>query len=335
MMEDQLVKWSMLLPINGGLIEGNYTLLASTCVFYYDFLLTFPTEVRVFWRSRWNLATVSYFLIRYGFLVNITLFAISNIRFAPRSGPTLTEDSCRALLDIGVVLSLLNFVIVSAFVATRIYAIWGCNLRLAVSLFLLGLVNPNAITPTLVFQMRIVLSPWPVWGCESYIQDYDDRFIAFATRDLPIIVSSIGIAYELLCLTLTAYKTIGVYSRHGSSRPAALSSLLLRDGSLYFVVMAVLSLANIVAALLPGTPSNVQVNAVLGRALTPILTTRFIAELQEIDDGHGDEDVREIPARDDRDSPVGNYWQCSRATRLFTSIGGHISELEYEEPEGW
>lgn len=33
---------------------------------------------------------------------------------------------------------------------------------------------------TLIYQMRIVMSPWPVWGCESYIQDYDDSFIEFA-----------------------------------------------------------------------------------------------------------------------------------------------------------
>lgn len=81
------------------------------------------------------------------------------------------------------------------------YALWDCNVRVAICLFLLGLINPNAMTPvsayhlcsfsmtltsfvydhqTLIYQMRIVLSPWPVWGCESYIQDYDDSFIEFA-----------------------------------------------------------------------------------------------------------------------------------------------------------
>ncbi|KAL1940172.1 hypothetical protein VTO73DRAFT_9123 [Trametes versicolor] len=300
------VHWSQLLPINGGLIEGNYTLLASTCVFYYDYLLTFPTEVRVFWRRQWNLATIYYFLIRYGFLVNITLVAISSIRFTPNSGPMLSAPSCGAFLYVAVALGLLNYAVVSAFVATRMYALWNCNVRVAICLFILGLINPNAMTPTLIYQMRIVMSPWPVWGCESYIQDYDDDFIEFAyalspistvhvflltllssrTQTLPIIVSSIGIAYELLCLLLTAHKTWSFYlSRRRSGSPTTLASLLLRDGSLYFVVMAALSLVNIVAAVIPGTPANVQVNAVFGRALTPILTARFIAHLQEVDRG--------------------------------------------------
>ncbi|EIW57154.1 uncharacterized protein TRAVEDRAFT_72346 [Trametes versicolor FP-101664 SS1] len=324
---------SQLLPINGGLIEGNYTLLSSTCVFYYDYLLTFPTEVRVFWRRQWNLATIYYFLIRYGFLVNITLVAISSIRFTPNSGPVLSASSCGAFLYVAVALGLLNYAVVSAFVATRMYALWNCNVRVAICLFLLGLINPNAMTPTLIYQMRIVMSPWPVWGCESYIQDYDDDFIEFATQTLPIIVSSIGIAYELLCLLLTAHKTWSFYlSRRRSGSPTTLASLLLRDGSLYFVVMAALSLVNIVAAVIPGTPANVQVNAVFGRALTPILTARFIAHLQEVDRGDRHDTTLLEP---DAVLDAPSHRRRSPMVRLFTSIGGSIGYPDHDNVDDW
>ncbi|KAH9847226.1 hypothetical protein C2E23DRAFT_742194 [Lenzites betulinus] len=322
-MSRKLIHYSQLLPINGGLIEGNYTLLASTFLFYYDYLITLPTEVRVFWTSRWNLASVYFFLIRYGFFLDITILALGNIRFTPNAGLHESARTCGLLLDIGIAFSFLNFVVVAAFVATRMYAIWGCSKRVGVLVFLLGLINPNAITPMLVFGMtRVVMSPWPVWGCESFIQDYNDKYIAFShLTAVPIIVSSIGIVYELLCLLMTVYKTISVYRlRRRSGHPgAALTTLLLRDGSLYFIVMAVLSLVNIVAAAIPSVPSNVQLNAVFGRALTPILTTRFIAHLQEINN------------EDTVDHSTIHFTTHPHRTRVFTSIGGPISFLEDDD----
>ncbi|KAI0819284.1 hypothetical protein BC628DRAFT_1476645 [Trametes gibbosa] len=312
---------SSLFPINGGLIEGNYTLLASTFVFYYDYFITLPTEVRVFWRSRWNLASTYFFLIRYGFFLDITILALGNIRFTPNAGLHETVRTCGLLLDLGIAFSYVNFVVVAAFVATRMYALWGCRKRVGIPIFLLGLINPNAITPLFVFGQRVVMSPWPVWGCESFIQDYKDKYIAFSY--VPIIVSSIGIVYELLCLLMTAYKTIGMYRIRQRSGHAGttLTTLLLRDGSLYFIVMAVLCLVNIIASAIPSVPSNVQINAVFGRALTPILTTRFIAHLQEIED------------EDTADYSTVRFTTCSHRTRVFTSIGGPTTFLEDGDSE--
>ncbi|KAI0649554.1 hypothetical protein C8Q79DRAFT_520167 [Trametes meyenii] len=321
MSQSVLVDWQTLLPLNASLVVGNYMLLASSCLIYYDYVITLATEVRVFWRCHLSRASFFYLFIRYGFLVNAVIILLSNVRMSPHSWPTMTNESCRIFYDLFVSINWLNFATVSAFVAMRMYAVFGGNWPIAVGIFLLGLLNPNAINPTMLYRLKVQASPWPVWGCELYMQDDSDNFIFFASQDLPIIISAVNIVYELLCLVLTAWKTLGAYrSQHRSDNPATLTSLLFRDGSLYFVVMTALSSANIVCALVPGVPSNIQVNSVFGRVLTPILTTRFIAHLQQFE------------RKDDFESPcltaVSGPPCCRTYTtgRLFTSVGPPISD---------
>ncbi|KAI0671311.1 hypothetical protein C8Q78DRAFT_763264 [Trametes maxima] len=329
MLKSVLVDWQTLLPLNNDLVVGNYMLLSASCLIYYDYIITLATEVRVFRKCRLSRAGLFYLSIRYGFLVNAVLILLASVRMSPHSWPSLTNESCRTLYDLVVSINLLNFATVSAFVAMRMYAVLGGNWPIAIGIFLLGLVNPNAINPTMLYRLKLQASPWPVWGCELYIQDDSDGFIFFASQDLPIIISAVNIAYELLCLVLTAWKTLGAYrSQHRSGDPTTLTSLLFRDGSLYFVVMTALSSTNIICALVSGVPSNIQVNSVFGRSLTPILTTRFIAHLQQLE-------RKDVGGSASPCSAAAPGLPCCRSHtgRLFTSVGMSISdasELEYD-----
>ncbi|KAI0649488.1 hypothetical protein C8Q79DRAFT_924726 [Trametes meyenii] len=92
-------------------------------------------------------------------------------------------------------------------------------------------------------------------------------------------------AYEVICLVLTVIKTFHLY-RHLSfsvRSQTRLSGLLLRDGSLYFVVMIILGVVNIVSVTAIKDRSN-QRESFLGAALTKrlaeLLTTRFISNLR-------------------------------------------------------
>ena len=56
------------------LYSFNMTLLTrkSSALFYYEYILTIPDEVRLFWQHPRSLATVLYLLIRYASLVTNT-----------------------------------------------------------------------------------------------------------------------------------------------------------------------------------------------------------------------------------------------------------------------
>ncbi|KAH9847239.1 hypothetical protein C2E23DRAFT_742259, partial [Lenzites betulinus] len=303
---------SVLLPANTTVTEGNYTLLASICLFYYDYIITIPSEVRIVWTRRLTLANTFYILTRYGSLINITLIALFSVRFTEGSVFTNTVRSCELFYNADVFVNFFNFATVSAFVAARIYAIWDRNWPLAIFVFLLGLMNPNAITFLFVMRLKAVLLPWPVWGCEAYIPDVEVQTALWVTQKLPIIASATSILYEILCLLLTVWKTYRIYDLQRKYRnPATLTSLLLRDGRLHKPVMTALSTANIIAALVPGIPSNAAVNTVFGRALTPILTTRFIAHLRQVE---MDDDTCFASS--------GVPFRQTRTSRLFTSVGG-------------
>lgn len=45
----------------------------SPGLLYYDYFLTFPSEVQLIWRCRWSPATGFFLAIRYGALLVITL----------------------------------------------------------------------------------------------------------------------------------------------------------------------------------------------------------------------------------------------------------------------
>ncbi|KAI0649541.1 hypothetical protein C8Q79DRAFT_519325 [Trametes meyenii] len=311
------VDWSALFPVNAPLTLGNYMLLSSICIFYYDYLLTLPTEIRVFWGTPLRLAGVFYFLIRYGFLVNITLVAIFTVHFTQTSGVVLTVERCRLFYDSTVIINFINFASVAAFVAARMFAIWGRNRLIAAIVFLLGIVNPSAVSMVLLFRLKTKLVPWPLWGCEGYIEPDDLALNTLAMRNLPIVTSTLSIVYELLCLLLTAKKTLWIYRfQRKTGNSSTLTSLLLRDGSLYFAVMTMLYIVNIVSGLIPQGPSNIQINTVFGRAFTPILTARFIAHLRGTEPGYDDRATLPPPSIRFRGTPT---------TRSLMSVGDPIS----------
>ncbi|KAH9885785.1 hypothetical protein C8Q73DRAFT_295511 [Cubamyces lactineus] len=229
-------------------VEPNYSLLSSTALLYYDYLLTMQSEVRLVWKTPWSLATTFYILIRYGTIIVTTLALVHNF-YTSLSGPVLTVESCKVLTTIGIVVNTINFAVVSAFVAIRISAIWSRNWWLGASLFLAGLVNPACVTDLLAFGFKAIPGPRPFVACISYLKTDHNHLGPLTIKYFPIFSSAISIAYELLCLSLTAVKTLSLYrEQRKTGMSTRLTSLLLRDGALYFTTLSVLALVNIISA---------------------------------------------------------------------------------------
>ncbi|KAI0671327.1 hypothetical protein C8Q78DRAFT_1028337 [Trametes maxima] len=186
---------------------------------------------------------------------------------------------------------MLNYVVVSAFVAIRVSALWSRSWRLATCLFLMGLISPVCTTQLLTFAFETTVTPWPLPPCQNHVED-KSIISSLTLRTFPIVTSATSIVYELFCLLVTLAKTLSLWrEQRRIGMPTQFTAMLLRDGSLYFGVMFILAILNIVAASLPQDllPVDIQVNAVIPRALTPILTARFIAHLRACH--HNDSDV--------------------------------------------
>lgn len=61
---------------------------------YYEYFITLADEIRLIWQRRWSLATILFFLIRYGFLVDVTLIVLFSARVSETSGPALSAERC-------------------------------------------------------------------------------------------------------------------------------------------------------------------------------------------------------------------------------------------------
>ncbi|EIW57177.1 uncharacterized protein TRAVEDRAFT_48227 [Trametes versicolor FP-101664 SS1] len=249
-MSDPSIDWS---KSGLQLVEPKYCLLSSACLLYYDYFLTFPSEVQLIWRCRWSPATGFFLVIRYGALLVITLGVAEAFYLGPSA---MTARSCRALIDVILIMNGIHFAIISAFVALRISAIWSHNLYLGIFLFLLGLLNPSVLTPMLAFGFEALPGPPTLISCISYLPQDTNLLGPLILRYFPIVSSAVSIVYELLCLLLTMAKTFSLYREQQKvGISTRLTALLLHDGSLYFAVLTVLAVITIVAASIPpGSP---------------------------------------------------------------------------------
>ncbi|KAH9856682.1 hypothetical protein C2E23DRAFT_451706 [Lenzites betulinus] len=262
-------------------IQYQALLTAVACILFYDYLLTLKDEIALIWNSPRSLGKIFFLMIRYGFVVDMALILLYNLQITPTSGPALTAKSCQALYRTAAVIQLVGFASVSAFVAIRIAALWSHSLPLGTILFLLGLLNPSTIIPLSGFKIGMINAPWPMAACIQNVTEENIWFLPLLETDFPIASSAVSIAYEFLCLTLTVSKTFGAYKlQKNTGMRTSFSKLLLRDGSLYFVVLAALGIFNVAASSLPESPLPVDISVILGRTCVPVLTSRFILNLR-------------------------------------------------------
>ncbi|KAF9064634.1 hypothetical protein BDP27DRAFT_1367049 [Rhodocollybia butyracea] len=99
----------------------NYTTLSSSVLFFYDFFLTLPSELRLIWSRRLTGSSVIFILSRYSLLLHQILFLAGNLALP---GQTLTNTSCRDLILVGRVFSSTNDATMKLLSILRVYALF-------------------------------------------------------------------------------------------------------------------------------------------------------------------------------------------------------------------
>ncbi|KAI0751686.1 hypothetical protein C8Q80DRAFT_593645 [Daedaleopsis nitida] len=133
-----------------GRANGSCSLAALTCL-VYEYALTFPEEVELFWRRGLSGASVLFFSASWAVQVSPFWFFVFN-----------------------QVLAVLPFLPIAAFSALRVYAFSECCLVPAFAVFVLSC-SPFVINLARV--QWLTSSPDPVWGCDPSLSAVPPSYI--------------------------------------------------------------------------------------------------------------------------------------------------------------
>ncbi|EMD33637.1 hypothetical protein CERSUDRAFT_76360 [Gelatoporia subvermispora B] len=300
------------------LIE-NYCSVAATALIAYDHLSTVNSESILIWGKRWNSVTTLFHLNRWA----IFLWAILNLVVEFVAFPTLS--SCVGFNNLFSALELLLFTLWALFSGVRTYAVSGGSWLLTLPVVALDLVpvGMNAYGFFAAFWFAMVPGPGNEQICVSGSSVSQSAFVhleAIATR-------ACVMASDALVLIVTWYKTYSIKrnaDQAGIQTP--LASLLLRDGTMYFVVLLCLNILNIVGKWTNGFAyASLFSFPSLESRLSSIIISHFLLNLRQVAYQPQDNayDTRLSFVRSYVDGEMGSRQQSLR----FASFVGNMGEL--------
>ncbi|TCD67349.1 hypothetical protein EIP91_000216 [Steccherinum ochraceum] len=244
----------------------NYMRLAGITILYYDFLLTFPGEVAYCWRKPNSATSCLFFLNRYfsilvSFVINVENFA-----------PFRTDMLCNVYALFRQVALFVAQIVVCCILILRTYALWGRSRRILVCMIATAV-------------MLLTISFWAMTdekhstsirlGCHSALAQPTAIHLAIAWECL--------LVFDILIVSLTLYKSYKEISwsrTEGTGILNKLILLMLRDGAVYFTVMACTNLANVLTFyVLPPARSGTFVTVT--SSISVMLVSRLMLNLHK------------------------------------------------------
>ncbi|KAI0093235.1 hypothetical protein BDY19DRAFT_416479 [Irpex rosettiformis] len=240
-------------------------LVISITLFVYEWLLVFADEVKHIWTSRWTFVKVLYLWTRYSPIADTIFGFLTHFVFLTPAQCKLNDSINSFLVAAGIYSSELVLV-------WRTFALWQDSKRVKYSLAAIWiLMFPVGLYSLIAFILSTVYAPQP-----------------FATQPgCNLIGASPVIAGDFISLTVLEISivilTVVKGVQHVISAPGLAGvhyvRILYRDGVLFFVYLAVLSLANVLAPFL-GSKSNALLLPTFLRIMHSALCCRVILHLR-------------------------------------------------------
>ncbi|KAK1233795.1 hypothetical protein PQX77_003030 [Marasmius sp. AFHP31] len=216
--------------INNGRL-GDGILFASSALFFFDYVLMFPDEVKFMSRFRRSskLGTGPFIICRYCALGTAVL-ALTPVR------SNVTVESVGT-----AVLRLASIIASEIILALRTWAIWGRNRKVLYSLVTVAVCS---VIPAVIIvvkavttnQIRPLIIPELAHLCSLIVSEITAAFI------VPYILT---VSFEILTLVLSLYRIAKWRQSIPENIRAPLLDTLWRDGIMYFTFMLLLSFMNI------------------------------------------------------------------------------------------
>ncbi|KAL5522961.1 hypothetical protein ACEPAF_1228 [Sanghuangporus sanghuang] len=243
-------------------IDMNYFLsLAGIMILYYDYVLTLDEEVGFFWRKRTTAVSVLFFSNRYVSILGSAALLLQTFgRWSSK-----IRSSCDILQKYHQFLSIVIQIIVGIIMILRTYALYELNRKILWSL--------SSLAGTV-----IVIGIWSVIG------DFPSVILPYNLSSIPgchtLISRGLGIrlaaawgslyAFDTVVIILTLRKAIQVKKAQNQK----LYHVLIRDGTIYYLVFSLINLAQIllfVVSILPQFFVPTSLTRVLAKIGTPLL----------------------------------------------------------------
>ncbi|EJD05287.1 uncharacterized protein FOMMEDRAFT_105526 [Fomitiporia mediterranea MF3/22] len=229
---------------------------SSIALLYYDYVLTFRSEVKYMWGRKFRFSTILYVFCRYALPANVLyVFAVT--------GKFSSKTSCDSIYQFIGALSVLGRAAVVAALTARAYAVFGCN---HIILLLLG--------PIALACMALDIAHVPGLRCSGSVDNYS----------VSLALSILMRIFEFVAAILTTFRSILEF-RVGKSwrfESGSVAIVCVQQGVMYIIFSTVIS---IVAAFLQYRAPAGSIFQRLFNAhslpLSCLLTARFLLQLRE------------------------------------------------------
>ncbi|TBU33043.1 hypothetical protein BD311DRAFT_653099 [Dichomitus squalens] len=268
---------------------GNFFAVAGAGLIVYEFMITFNKEVDLFWKRKITLSSILFLLNRY-------LPLIVNMIYAPwpfSLSPTTYENSCKALIYTAETLEIFQYLPWAVFSGLRAYVLSSRAWPLALFVFVLSLA-PVVINYVTLGYAEVLFDATLGCGVTSPLTDavQQDCACAEAGTCFTVVSRVCLITSDLLVLAITwmgTYKDSREMKLLGQT--TSLSSILFRDGIMYFLVLLIMNTLHLSFSLRSILNQNNENNAsyitILTEPITAILISRFLMDLQDASNGKG------------------------------------------------
>jgi len=229
---------------------------------FYDYILTLPDEIDCIWRHRRSLVTLLFFLNRY-----LALFHALMIILVYSDSALSTRLGCSGVWHFIAWLTFTGIAIAEVIFTLRTAAIWE-DRKLIVGLVCFGSLLIALIPAAYVLEDQIKSIQWlsmPIpgaVGCAS-----------LQAKDTLWIVYTLLLVYQTVIFGLTLRKVMRPKITEGSS----LAFVLYRDGFLFYILLLIVSLVNIIG--IHSGPSAAF--SWIHRVLHAVLSSRLILNIRK------------------------------------------------------
>ncbi|KAF7350147.1 hypothetical protein MVEN_01317100 [Mycena venus] len=267
-------------------INANYYLnLVAFSLLFYEFFLTFNLEVSRYWGLAPTAPNVLFFLNRYGMLFGTVpivfqyFWTTTNTPQKLASTHTawrnrdLTCTRCETLHTYHEWFAVVSQIIIGVMLILRTYALYERNRRV---LGLMVFVSAGVIA---VGAWSVISGPSPkpgddvpqldlYIGCSTGMSSSQSTGLAAAWAGMGV--------FDCTIFMLTLYRALS--RRHAPGLD--LVTVLLRDGSIYFAIIVVVNLSNILTFVLAGSYSR-GVPTTLANVISSIMISRLMFNLRD------------------------------------------------------
>jgi len=245
---------------------------AALALTLYEYVLTLSNEVALFWNTKLSSASVLLF-----FHVRLILLAIAATTIAGNYVPEaiVTLTGCKSYNIWNATLTMLGYTMIAVISAIRVFAVTGRNWPLSLLTLTLGLL-PVVINIYLLTTAYYLVEPVPtttVCAVMSTISPHSANKVALASRLGVILSDTLVVAATWFNLFQSAK-----FSAKSGFLTSSVSWHLLRDGTLYFSVILVLNLIDILLWWF----DRIQFFTSLIFPLSLILLSRLLMSLRQV-----------------------------------------------------